>query len=89
MAVLLHNDDKGYDIIGEAALRLALVRKEITVISLYSMLEHMAKEFDKERRLSELREARRWLSEFLRSGHQNESGKIYLQTLGSLNEEQN
>jgi hypothetical protein len=59
------------------------------VISLYSMLEHMAKEFDNERRLSELREARRWLSEFLRSGHQNESGKIYLQTLGSLNEEQN
>lgn len=87
--MLLHDDDKGYEIVGEAALRLALVRKEITVISLCTMLDHMADDVDSEIRLSELHEARRWLSGFMTSEQQSDYGRRYLQTLGSLNEEKN
>ena len=87
--MLLHDDDRRYDIIGEAALRLALARKEITVISLQTMLDHMAKEIESERRLLELYEARRWLSEFMEEEHQSKSGRIYIQTLSSLNDAKN
>lgn len=86
--MLLHDDDKGCNIIGEAALRLALVRKEITVFSLYTMLDHMVEEDNSIRRLSELQKARRWLHTFLVPGQKSESGKIYLHTLGSINEDE-
>ena len=86
--VLLHDDDKSYDIIGEAALRLALVRKEITVFSLRTMLDHMAEDSSSESRLSELHEARHLLDVIVYD-EQSDTGRIYLQTLNSLNEDSN
>lgn len=63
--MLFQNNVKDYAIIGEAALRLALVKKEICISSLIAMLEQMAECNESDLMLNELSEARNWLKTFL------------------------
>lgn len=63
--MLFQNNVKDYAIIGEAALRLALVKKEISISSLIAMLEQMAECNESDLMLNELSEARNWLNTFL------------------------
>lgn len=63
--MLFQNNVKDYAIIGEAALRLALVKKEISISSLIAMLEQMAECNESDLMLNELSEARNWLKTFL------------------------
>ena len=63
--MLFQTDVKDYAIIGEAALRLALVKKEISISSLIAMLEPMAECSENELMLNEISEARNWLKTFL------------------------
>lgn len=63
--MLFQNNVKDYAIIGEAALRLALVKKEISISSLIAMLEQMAECNEGDLMLNELSEARNWLKTFL------------------------
>lgn len=87
LTVLFQDDEKGYAIIGEAALRLALVRKEINVASLISMLNQMTQDVDDEGRLKELSEANTWLMRFKTLNRDDELRMPYLQTLVGLNED--
>jgi hypothetical protein len=87
ITVLFQDDVKGYAIIGEAALRLALVKKEINVTSLISMLEQMTHEVDDGRRLNQLSEASMWLMRFKTLNRDDESRVPYLKTLVGLNED--
>ncbi|QPF30600.1 hypothetical protein IYV58_27705 (plasmid) [Klebsiella sp. BDA134-6] len=63
--MLFQNDVKDCAILGESALRLALVKKEISISSLIAMLEQMAECNENELMLNELSEARNWLKTFL------------------------
>lgn len=87
LTVIFQDDEKGYAIIGEAALRLALVRKEINVASLISMLNRMTQDVDDEGRLKELSEANTWLMRFKTLNRDDELRMPYLQTLVGLNED--
>ena len=52
--MLFQDDSKGHVIIGEAALHLALAKKEISVISLIAELGHMAADKCSDERLYEI-----------------------------------
>ncbi|ORM64010.1 hypothetical protein PRCB_17795 [Pantoea rodasii] len=84
----LQRDGKGHVIIGEAALRLALSEKEISVYSLIAELGNMAKAGGSNKRLTEISEARCWLKSFHEPA-QAERYVPYLQTLTGLNDEKN
>jgi len=86
--VLFQNDEKGHVIIGEAALSLALGEKEISIASLFTQLGYMAKSESNTDRLTQISEARHWLSSF-KSPSVAQQQVPYLQTLASLNEELN
>jgi hypothetical protein len=84
----IQHDGKGYVIIGEAALSLALGEKEISVHSLIVELGNMAEAGGSDNRLTEISEARSWLKSF----HEPEQAVRrvpYLQTLAGLNDEKN
>nr|WP_236263256.1 hypothetical protein [Pantoea sp. S62] len=87
-SVLIQNDEKGHVIIGEAALSLALGEKEISIASLFTQLGCMAKSESNTDRLTQISEARSWLSSF-KSPSVAQQQVPYLQTLASLNEELN
>jgi len=86
--VLFLNDEKGHVIIGEAALSLALGEKEISIASLFTQLGFMAKSESSAERLTQISEARSWLSSFT-SPSVAQQQVPYLQTLVGLNEELN
>ncbi|QBR48570.1 hypothetical protein [Erwinia sp. QL-Z3] len=86
--MLIQDDEKAHVIIGEAALRLALGEREISVASLLSELGLMAKAGGSPDRLAQIAEARRWLSSF--SSPVGAWRKVPdLQTLAALNEKLN
>ncbi|HBV89498.1 hypothetical protein NIM72_05310 [Pantoea sp. B550] len=84
--MLIQIDEKGHVIIGEAALSLALGEKEISIASLFTQLGFMAKSESNPDRLTQISEARRWLSSF-KSPSVAQQQVPYLQTLAALNEE--
>ncbi|WP_442799401.1 hypothetical protein [Pantoea vagans] len=86
--MLIQNDEKGHVIIGEAALSLALGEKEISIASLFTQLGFMAKSESNAERLTQIAEARNWLSSF-KSPSLAQKQVPYLQTLAGLNEELN
>ncbi|AMG59089.1 hypothetical protein [Pantoea vagans] len=86
--MLIQNDEKGHVIIGEAALSLALGEKEISIASLFTQLGFMAKSESNADRLTQIFEARSWLSSF-KSPSVAQQQVPYLQTLAGLNEELN
>ena len=86
--MLIQNDEKGHVIIGEAALTLALGEKEISIASLFTQLGFMAKSESNTDRLTQISEARSWLSSF-KSPSLAQQQVPYLQTLAGLNEELN
>jgi len=84
----IQHDGKGYVIIGEAALSIALGQRVVSVHSLIDELDHMANAGGSEARLSEITKASAWLKSFEepeRAVHQ----VPYLQTLAGLNDETN
>ena len=82
--MLIQNDGKSNAIIGEAALRLVLVRKDINIFSLIAMLEHMATSVDSDTRLRELTEARIWLKQLSKRENVNVN-EPYIQALMDFN----
>ena len=87
MEVLLsfQHDEKGYVIIGEAALALALRESNIDVPSLICELTSMAEESVSDERLFAISEARNWL--FSQSASENDAEcEPYIKTLSSLND---
>jgi len=86
--VLFQDDEKGHIIIGEAALSLALCRKEISVANLFSQLGLMSKSESNIDRLTQIAKARNWLMSF-ESPSVAEAQIPYLQTLVGLNNELN
>nr|WP_276047069.1 MULTISPECIES: hypothetical protein [unclassified Pantoea] len=87
-SVLIQNDEKGHVIIGEAALSLALGEKEISIASLFTQLGYMAKSESNPDRLTQISEARSWLSSFTSPAIAQQQVP-YLQTLTGLNDELN
>ena len=86
--MLFQDDEKGHIIIGEAALSLALCRKEISVANLFSQLGLMSKSENNIDRLTQIAKARNWLMSF-ESPSVAEEQIPYLQTLVGLNNELN
>ncbi|WP_313654130.1 hypothetical protein [Pantoea sp.] len=86
--MLIQNDEKGHVIIGEAALSLALGKKEISIATLFTQLGYMAKSESNADRLAQISEARKWLSSF-KSPTIAQQQVPYLQTLAGLNDELN
>jgi hypothetical protein len=84
--VLLQDDEKGHVIIGEAALHLALAKKEISVLTLIAELRRMAVDVKSDGRRVQLTEARKWLQGFIVPGRAKQP-MPYLQVLAGLNEE--
>lgn len=84
----IQHDEQGYVIIGEAALSLALGRKEVSVSSLISVLKDMAAVEKNDDRVLEIFEACRWLGGFLDT--EGAIDKVpYLQAFADLNEVKN
>lgn len=86
--MLIQDNEKGYVIIGEAALSLALGGREINVASLLSELGHMAKAKCSADRLARIADAQRWLKSFI-SDEVAVKNEPYLRTLAGLNEKLN
>lgn len=86
--MLLQDDGNGHVIIGEAALHLALVKKEISVISLTAELGYIAADKCSDERLAEISEARSWMKRSV-TPDRTEQSEPYLRTLAGLNEEKN
>ena len=86
--MLFRDDEKGHVIIGEAALSLALGEKEISIATLFTQLGCMAKSESNAKRLTQITEARNWLTSF-ESPTAALKQVPYLQTLAGLNEELN
>lgn len=84
--MLIQDDEKGHVIIGEAALHLALAKKEINVISLIAELGHMAANETCEKRSEDIFKARSWLNQYANPGTAGQPVP-FLQTLAGLNEE--
>ncbi len=63
-----HDDEKGYAVIGEAALSLALSEEEIGADALVRQLDAMAEKEPPGPRLREIGEARQWLLQHRRPG---------------------
>lgn len=79
-------DEQGYVIIGEAALSLALGKKEVSVSSLISVLKDMATVEKDDDRLLEIFEACRWLGGFL--GNEQAANSVpYLQAFAGVDED--
>ena len=83
--MLFHNDDKGHIIIGEAALSLALSKKEISIATLLTELGYMERSTGNTGRLTQITAATSWLRSF-DSPQSAEKHVPYLQTLAGLNE---
>lgn len=86
--MLFQGDSKGHVIIGEAALHLALAKKEISVISMIAELGHMAAGKCSDERLYEISQARSWLKRSATAGRAQQA-EPYLRALTGLNEEKN
>lgn len=84
----IQHDGKGYVIIGEAALSLALSDRKISVQSLIHELEYMDKAGGSTARLQEIAAARTWLESFTEP-EQAIRQVPYLHTLAGLNDEMN
>ncbi|WP_380177856.1 hypothetical protein [Kalamiella sp. sgz302252] len=67
--MLFQDEEQGHVIIGEAALHLALAKREITALSLIAELGRMRASVKSNRRLHELSEARNWLRTFITPEH--------------------
>lgn len=78
-------DEKGYVIIGEAALALALREQNIDVLSLINELNSMAEFSLNDERLYSISEARSWLIGLNVIGEEAEAVP-YIKTLTSLND---
>jgi len=82
----IQHDEKGYVIIGEAALSLALKEKDIEVTSLINELSRMAESSVSDERIYSIFEAKNWLANVDLTGIGAESVP-YIKTLTSLNDE--
>jgi len=82
----IQHDEKGYVIIGEAALALALREQDIEVPSLISELTSMAESTINDERIYSIFEARKWLVNFSSTGQETESAS-YIKTITGLNDE--
>lgn len=82
----IQHDEKGYVIIGEAALALALKEQDIEVPSLISQLTSMAESTIDDERIYSIFEARKWLMNFDSTG-QDAVPVSYIKTLTGLNDE--
>lgn len=82
----IQHDEKGYVIIGEAALALALREQDIEVPSLISELTSMAESAINDERIYSIFEARNWLVNFSSTGQETESAS-YIKTITGLNDE--
>lgn len=80
--MLFHDDEKGHVIIGEAAVNLALGKKEISVSSLIAELSQMAESKAGEDRLAQIADARRWLREFMQPGRRDQAVLHWLTVAG-------
>lgn len=80
------NDGKGYVIIGEAALSIALGQRVVNVQSLIDELDHMANAGGSNSRLSDISEAVSWLQSF-EEPDRAVRNVPYLQSLAGLNDE--
>ncbi|WP_061718944.1 hypothetical protein [Pantoea trifolii] len=80
------HDGKGYVIIGEAALSIALGQRVVSVHSLIDELEYMANAGGSNARLSDISEATNWLKSF-EEPDRAVRNVPYLQTLAGLNDE--
>jgi len=82
----IQHDEKGYVIIGEAALSLALKEQDIEVKSLIKELSRMAESSVSDERIYAIFEARNWLVNVDLTGVDAESVP-YIKTLTGLNDE--
>lgn len=76
--MLFHDDEKGYAVIGEAVISLALGEKEISVDTLIAELGLMAETETRAARLSDITEARRWLQGYRHQAIRHQSGPHWL-----------
>lgn len=83
--MLCRNEEKGFAIIGEAALHLALAMKKIDVIPLIVELESMIEAESSDERVTKIVWARNWLLQFTVS-HRKDFHITYLEILKGLNE---
>ncbi|WP_276641333.1 hypothetical protein [Siccibacter turicensis] len=86
LEVLLSNqrDEKGYVIIGEAALSLALKDLDITVPSIIRELTRMAEGSISDERIHSISEARNWL---IQATERDVESVPYIKTILGLNDE--
>lgn len=86
LEVLLSNlyDEKGYVIIGEAALSLALKDLDITVPSIIRELTRMAEGSISDERIYSISEARNWL---IQATERDVASVPYIKTILGLNDE--
>lgn len=72
--MLFHDDEKGYAVIGEAVVNLALGEKDITIDSLIAELRLMQQAESHKKRSQEITEAINWLKSFRTVGSRGQTG---------------
>lgn len=76
--MFFHDDESGHNIIGEAALSLALSDKDISVNTLLAQLRLLAENETSDLRLMQISDASNWLRSFRRPGQRTRAAHPWL-----------